>query len=258
VATGDACSRPRPFGRGTVLFLLATAAVALGGPAAAAEPAAAGQSVNLGVATTSSGPSRSTGRSAPQLSISIDNGKTAVSPGDTLRYTLTIRNVGSTDVHGLVVTQTIPGGSSLRSADAKGTLRSGTVSWKADVKAASAITFHTTVAVRDPPKDLLRLATVACAALSAKDAPLVCASHSDLLPAGAVSQGAEPTSGEAPGSAAAGASALPGASASAAASSAPAADRSRPIWWLIGGGAVVLIIAAVGVLLLRRGRQRQG
>lgn len=35
------------------------------------------------------------------------------------------------------------------------------------------------------PADLLRLATVACAGVSAASAPLVCAAHSDQLPAGA-------------------------------------------------------------------------
>lgn len=117
--------------------------------------------------------------SGPQLSITVDNGRTPAEPGEVLNYVLTLTNLGSDDVKGLWVTQSVPSGLTLVKADSGGRVKSGNVGWKVDLKAAAAATFHVTMKVSATPKDVLRLATVACAAVPAKASPIVCASHSD-------------------------------------------------------------------------------
>jgi uncharacterized repeat protein (TIGR01451 family) len=46
----------------------------------------------------------------PQLSIAVDNGHTSTTAGETLDSAITIRNLGSTEVIDLMVTQTMPAG----------------------------------------------------------------------------------------------------------------------------------------------------
>jgi uncharacterized repeat protein (TIGR01451 family) len=121
----------------------------------------------------------------PQLSISVDNGHTAARAGDTLTYTVVVDNVGADAVTGLRVTQTVPTGLTLGSADAGGARVGGEVVWSVDVPAADHVTVHTTMELGSTPGRLRRLAVVACAAAEDATTPTVCASHSDLLPAGA-------------------------------------------------------------------------
>lgn len=82
--------------------------------------------------------------------------------------------------------------------------------------------------VLDTLPELLRMATVACASTSAGDPPIVCASHSDQLPAGA------------------------SAAAAAAESTAPESDGLGP-WYLALG--VGLLLAALAVVLVTRRRR---
>lgn len=122
--------------------------------------------------------------SAPQLSIAVDNGHSSAAAGDELSYIITLTNVGTEDVTDLLVTQSLPPGTSLVSADADGDERTGVVQWKVDLKATKKATFKTSLKLADTPAEVLRLASVACAKVSAKAAPVVCAADSDLLPAG--------------------------------------------------------------------------
>ena len=163
---------------------------------------------------------------APQLSIAVDNGRTSAAAGDTLDYAITIRNLGTTDVAGLTVTQSMPAGLSLKSADSAGTEQAGGVGWTIDLAAAGEAVLHSTMAVTDTPPELLRLATVACASMSAGGPPIVCASHSDQLPAGA--------------------------SAEAAAAAAAAPSSGLLQWYVAGGIAVVLVAVSVVVVVVRR------
>jgi uncharacterized repeat protein (TIGR01451 family) len=163
---------------------------------------------------------------APQLSIAVDNGKTSTTTGDTLDYAITIRNLGTADVAGLKVTQTMPAGLTFKTADAAGTEKTGGIGWTVDVATAGEAVLHSTMAVTDTPPELLRLATVACASMSADGPPIVCASHSDQLPAGA--------------------------SAVAAAAAAAAPPSSLLPWYVAGGIAVVLIAVLIVVVLRRR------
>lgn len=164
----------------------------------------------------------------PQLSITVDNGLTTVTKGDALSYAVTVRNLGTNKLTGLRVSQTMPAGMSFRSADSRGVEKSGTIRWGVDLKSGATITLHSKATVTSTPDSLLRLATVACASVSTKGPPIVCAAHSDLLPAGA-----------------------------AAASSVAAAGSTASTlqtWWLALAGLVVL--AGVATLLLVRRHTR--
>ncbi|MEU8384641.1 hypothetical protein, partial [Streptosporangium sp. NPDC048865] len=118
----------------------------------------------------------------PTLSIGVDNGRTSARKGDRLTYTVTVRNIGTTDARGLHLTQSLPEGLRFLSADRGGRARPGQVTWAVDLKAGRNATVHTTAEVQDTPGHLLRLATVACASAMKGGRPIVCATHSDRLP----------------------------------------------------------------------------
>ena len=120
----------------------------------------------------------------PKLSISVDNGRTSVDVGDTLDYTITVENIGADAVRDLQVTQTMPEGLVFESADRGGAAGKGLVVWSVDLAPGRTRTLHATMTVGPTPDEVLRLASVACASLSAKKEPLVCDTHSDELPAG--------------------------------------------------------------------------
>lgn len=163
----------------------------------------------------------------PQLSIAIDNGRTSTAAGDSLTYTIDIRNLGTTEVSQLGVTQSVPAGLTFESADSAGSAAAEVVTWRIDLKPSATATVHSTMTVGATPADLLRLATVACARMSSDDPPIVCAAHSDQLPAGAA--------------------------AAARAQSRTAASPSwtdSGKWYLVGGIAVLVVVLAI--LWIRR------
>ncbi|WP_326819913.1 hypothetical protein [Streptosporangium sp. NBC_01756] len=166
---------------------------------------------------------------APKLSISVDNGRTAAQEGDRLTYTVTVNNIGTDKAHGLDLTQSLPTGLHFVSADGHGTAAKGQVHWTVDVPAGKKATFHTTAEVRATPEDLLRLATVACASTKGDDKPLVCATHSDQLPAGAA----------------------------AAEAARAAADPASRLWYAVAVAGLLALVLA-GMLFLRRSRRRAG
>ena len=137
--------------------------------------------------------STAVGAVPPRLSIAVDNGRTTTTAGDVLEYSITIRNLDSAAVDGLAVTQTVPDGLRFESADTEGVLGDHSINWKATLPAGGEAVHHSTMTVLDTSADLLRLATVACAHTAAQEAPIVCASHSDQLPAGAAAQAAKAT-----------------------------------------------------------------
>ena len=181
----------------------------------------------------------------PQLSIALDNGHTSVVSGDTLEYTLTIQNLGAADIPGLLITQTVPTGLEFGSADSRGTVDGGNVHWTLDLKHAATDTVHTRMTVTATPPELLRLATVACASLAADGPPIVCAAHSDQLPAGAA--------------AAVGSGATTTAPIGIGVTTAAISGSSSRTWWYVGGAVGLLIVAGVAaafVLARRRARSR--
>ncbi len=170
---------------------------------------------------------------APQLSIAIDNGSSTASVGDQLNYTVTIKNLGPNSVEDLVVTQSLPPGLTFESADSQGTSSTEKVTWSLSLEANSEVTLNSTTTVGATPDTLLRLASVACASTSATAAPIVCATDSDQLPAGAAAE-------------------------SAAAPTAPSENGIANlawVWWIVGAAAVVL--GALALVLFPRRRRRR-
>ncbi|MEV8638149.1 hypothetical protein AB0395_41500 [Streptosporangium sp. NPDC051023] len=161
----------------------------------------------------------------PKLSIGIDNGRTTTKEGDRLTYTVTVHNIGTTDARKLRLVQTMPSGLRFVSADGHGTSKEGEVAWNVDLPAGKDATFHTTAQVLATPEDLLRLATIACASAAGGDRPIVCATHSDQLPAGAAAE---------------------------AAGRAISSATDRP--WYIPTGAALLAVATLGVWAFRKGK----
>lgn len=141
--------------------------------------------VLMPLAATAAASSVGAAASPAQLSIAIDNGRTAVRVGDKLTYRITVQNLGQHRIAGLRVTQSLPPGLIFGSADSRGVSKAGQVSWRLDLKAGAKATVETTTTVSKTPDTLLRLASVACASISAKGSPNVCAADSDQLPAGA-------------------------------------------------------------------------
>ena len=125
----------------------------------------------------------------PQLSITVDDGQVEARSGTTLRYAITVKNLGTKAVRDLQVSQTVPSGATLTSVGSDGSKAKGAARWSLDVGAGRSVTVRTSVKVgADLPPDLLRLAAVACASTGPKAPPTVCASDSDQLPAGAAAE----------------------------------------------------------------------
>ncbi len=159
----------------------------------------------------------------PQLSIAIDNGRAASAAGDQLRYTITVANLGARRLSGLLITQTVPNSSRFLSADSNGRNHRGEVRWKLDLPATRTVTLRTVIAVaKETPPEMRRLAIVACAATSNKGAPLVCASDSDQLPAGAQAERSQAEE--------------------------DVGVMDMPTWWLIAGPGLILSALVLGIV----------
>jgi uncharacterized repeat protein (TIGR01451 family) len=163
----------------------------------------------------------------PQLSIAVDNDHEDVRTGDTLEYKVTIRNLGTSDVKALRVTQNSAPGLEVKSAKPAGRRGAEGITWRLNVKANGTATVRSTMTVVAAPKDTKRIATVACARMSADAPPIVCATHSARLPTG------EP------------------------AAAASTSDTAIPLWWPIGGAAALLSAAAATFVVLRRRTRRR-
>ena len=173
-------------------------------------------------------------RTPPQLSIAVDDGHETAKKGERPTYTITLTNLGSAKVKDLLVTASVPVGSTFVSADSDGQRVDDAVAWKLDLKATDQVVLRTTLAVGTTPDTLMRLATVACARVTTKGPPVVCASDSDLLPAGAAA--AEATAEVGP-----------------TAGAAPVAYR-----WALGGAGLAAVLGLGGVVLHRRRRTLDG
>jgi uncharacterized repeat protein (TIGR01451 family) len=186
---------------------------------------AAGLALAVALVALLGGAPAQAARSAPQLSIAIDNGQSAVRAGDTVTYAIVVTNVGTKAVKGLWLSQSLPTGLRFMSSDSEGVTERGVVSWRVDLAASANATVHSTMRVTVTPTDLLRLASVACASSTRIGRPIVCASHSDQLPAGAAAVEAESGSGS--------------------------QSSGVSVWWYAVGAALVVV---VGLVVLRRRR----
>ncbi len=174
----------------------------------------------------------------PQLRIAVDDGRRSAAVGDSLAYTISVDNLGVQPVKGLMVTQTIPAGVQFHSARPDVSARRGSLTWHVDLGVAGKATMHSVMSLRPTPRQLLRLATVVCATLSPAGAPIVCASHSDELAAGAAETSA--------------------AGAAVAAQQRAGAHTSTAFaqrWWYAGGGFLVVAVA-ISLFVVRDRRRR--
>ena len=210
--------------RGRLLMAGLPVAVLLGG----------GAMLAVGVAPAAAAPA------VPQLSIAVKNSSASVKPGDKLAYTITVTNLGAKKLKDLWVTQTVPAGSGFVSADGGGRHQSGSVRWKVAVEPAKSATIHATMTVaKSTPKDLLRLATVACARVTTSGPPVVCAADSDQLPAGATAEAADKAADKA---------------AAQAAPPRPAFLASTSDRLVAGGSAAAVLLAVLAAVGLQRRR----
>jgi uncharacterized repeat protein (TIGR01451 family) len=131
-------------------------------------------------AAAAASPSRLSG-----LSISVTDGRVAVTAGDRLTYTVSVRDTGTAAAPHLKITQTFSPGLEFVSASGNGVTKAGQVAWHASIRAGDTRTFRVTALVTRTPARELRLAAVACAALPGRRRPIVCAAHLDQLPAAA-------------------------------------------------------------------------
>ncbi len=88
---------------------------------------------------------------APDIAVSKDDGVGQARPGDTLTYTITVSNVGNQDATGVVLTDTVPAGTTFVSASGGGSEAGGTVTWPTfDLAAGASVQRTLTVQVNDP------------------------------------------------------------------------------------------------------------
>ena len=147
--------------------------------------AALGAAVLAALVCAPAGPAQAA-PAPPQLSIALDDGRDSAAPSDELAYAIKVTNLGTRPVKDLIISQTVPEGAALESTDPSATEKARTLTWSVDIRPGKTATMSTTISVAEKvPEGLLRLATVACARTSAEAAPVVCASDSNQLPAGA-------------------------------------------------------------------------
>jgi len=170
--------------------LIAMPIAVLPGHAAPATAATARASASRPPSGPQAGPHASPSAGAG-LSISVTDGRTAVKPGDQVRYLVSIKDSGTLSAPRLKITQTLPAGLKFLSASGHGVAANGQVAWLTGIPAGGAETFSMVAQVTRIPAQLLRLAAVACAADQGSTRPIVCAAHLDRLPAVAASPSAQ-------------------------------------------------------------------
>jgi uncharacterized repeat protein (TIGR01451 family) len=198
-----------------------------------------------GTATPGPGPSATVSAKPPavagtaahkvQLSIAVTDSRQRVQAGDLVTYAVKVDNIGKRNARRLSIVQTLPAGLKLISASRHPAVHAGQLTWRLSLAAGHTSKFRVVGRVGQTPQQLLRLATIACATTGASARPIVCAAHSDELPAGAVAV-------------------AQASQAAAAAKSGGGADGFlRP-----AGAALVLVVAAGGGFLLFRRRRQTG
>jgi uncharacterized repeat protein (TIGR01451 family) len=176
-----------------------------------------------------------TTRHTLQLSIGVTDSRKRVQAGDLLTYAVKVDNIGKRNATRLSIVQTLPAGLKLISASRHPAVHAGQLTWRLSLAAGHTSKFRVVGKVGKTPRQLLRLATIACATAGGSHRPIVCAAHSDQLPAGAV------------------AAAHASQAAASAKSAGSAAGYLRP-----AGAVLVLAIAAGGGYLLVRRRRQAG
>jgi uncharacterized repeat protein (TIGR01451 family) len=228
--------------RTIAVTVLATPLIALAAQLSALPAAAAAHPGASATARPHPSPSATVSAKAPvavgttahtlQLSIGVTDSRQRVQSGDLVTYAVEVHNIGKRNAPRLNIVQTLPAGLTFISASRHPARRADQLTWRLSLPAGHTSKFRVQGKVGKTPAQLLRLATIACATTGASTRPIVCAAHSDELPAGAVAA----------------------AQASQDASSGTAtAPQDRYLGPAIA--AVVLVIGTTGYFLIRRRRQ---
>src|SRR6266536_5217071 len=141
----------------------ALAAVVLAGPLVAL----LSPLLSATASATTAGPADAAAH-APELSIGVSDGRRHVQPGDLLTYAVKIHNIGKRDVPRLRIVQTLPVNMKLISATRHPARHAGQLTWQLNLPAQRTYTFHVVGRVGQTPRQLLRLATIACANIGAR------------------------------------------------------------------------------------------
>jgi uncharacterized repeat protein (TIGR01451 family) len=131
-------------------------------------------------------PAAGTARHTLQLSIGVTDSRQRVQAGDLVTYAVKVDNIGKRNAPRLRIVQTLPAGLRLISASRHPAEHAGQLTWRLSLPAGHTSKFRVVGKVGKTPQQLLRLATIACATTGSSSRPIVCAAHSDELPAGAV------------------------------------------------------------------------
>ncbi|MCF2530478.1 DUF11 domain-containing protein [Yinghuangia soli] len=119
----------------------------------------------------------------PALSIKVDDGATKTRAKQEHTYVVRLKNLGSTDLDRMAVTETLPSGMTLVSAGEGGTRNDGSseVMWTVDLPAGQEVT-RTLKARVDKLPSGQAMASTACARLAGSSVPIVCSTDLDQLP----------------------------------------------------------------------------
>lgn len=120
----------------------------------------------------------------PALAIKVDNGSMTSKPGQEHTYTVLLRNLGSTDLRDVTLTETLPGGVAVLDGGGGAVLAGADtqITWTVDLPTGQQLvrTVETRV---DKLSDEHGVATTACARLGDSSVPVVCSTDVDRLPA---------------------------------------------------------------------------
>ncbi|WTW94322.1 DUF11 domain-containing protein [Streptomycetaceae bacterium NBC_01309] len=120
--------------------------------------------------------------SRPALSIKVDDGSVKTRPGQVHTYTIRLRNLGSTDLNGMAVTESLPGGTTLvGSADGGSTGPDGQITWTVDLPVGQEVVRIVKARVDKLPSGN-GIASTACARLAGSTVPIVCSTDFDQIP----------------------------------------------------------------------------
>lgn len=119
----------------------------------------------------------------PALSIKVDDDTTKTKAKQVHTYTVKLRNLGSTNLRQMVLTETLPVGMSLISATDGGALNGadGQIVWTVDVLVGQEVTRTIKARVDKLPAGH-GIASTACARLAGSNVPVVCSTDLDQLP----------------------------------------------------------------------------
>lgn len=121
----------------------------------------------------------------PALSIKVDDGTVKTKPKQVHTYTIRLRNLGSTDLNSMSLTESLPGGTTLVGTADGGTTRAdGAITWTVDLPVGQEVV-RTVKARVDKLPSGNGIASTACIHLSGSAVPLVCSTDLDQIPSDA-------------------------------------------------------------------------